>query len=43
VRDELTVIPVQRIEEVLSAASNQDIPTTPLTKRDEATATSTAS
>lgn len=43
VRDELTFILAERIEEVLPAAFNQDAPTTPPTERDEPLATSTAS
>jgi ATP-dependent Lon protease len=43
VRDELTFILVERIEEVLPAAFNQDAPTSPPTERDEPLATSTAS
>ncbi|MBP6607783.1 MAG: endopeptidase La [Nitrospira sp.] len=41
VRDELTVIPVERIEQVLPAAFNQDTPPSP--ERGEPLATSTAS
>ena len=43
VRDELTFILVERIEEVLPAAFNQDAPTSPPAERDEPLATSTAS
>ncbi len=43
VRDELTGIPVEWIEEILPAAFNQDIPTTPLAERNERLATSTDS
>jgi ATP-dependent Lon protease len=43
VRDELTVIPVERIEEVLPAAFNQDSPAASTAERDEPLATSTAS
>jgi len=43
VRDELTFILVERIEEVLPAAFNQDAPTIPPAERDEPLATSTAS
>jgi ATP-dependent Lon protease len=43
VRDELTFILVERIEEVLPAAFNQDAPTSPPAKRDEPLATSSAS
>ena len=43
VRDELTFILVERIEEVLPAAFNQDVPTSPPAERDEPLATSTAS
>ncbi|SPP65369.1 hypothetical protein [Nitrospira lenta] len=42
-RDELTVIPVERIEEILPAAFNQDIPTAPSAEPNEPLATSTAS
>lgn len=42
-RDEFTIILVERIEEVLLAAFNQDIPTAPPAERDEPLATSTAS
>ncbi|ODT44478.1 MAG: endopeptidase La [Nitrospira sp. SCN 59-13] len=41
VRDELTVIPVERIEEVLPAAFNQDAPSSP--EKHQPMATSTAS
>jgi hypothetical protein len=34
-RVELTVIPVERIEEVLLATFNQDIPAAPPAERDE--------
>ncbi|TKB84722.1 MAG: endopeptidase La [Nitrospira sp.] len=43
VRDQLTFIPVERIEEVLPAAFNQDIPAAPPAERDEPLATSTVS
>jgi ATP-dependent Lon protease len=43
VRDELKFILVERIEEVLPAAFNQDAPTIPPAERDEPLATSTAS
>ena len=43
VRDELTFILVERIEEVLPEAFNQDAPTIPPAERDEPLATSTAS
>ena len=43
VRDELKFILVERIEEVLPAAFNQDAPTSPPAERDEPLATSTAS
>ena len=43
VRDELTFILVERIEEVLPAAFNQDATTVPPAERDEPLATSTAS
>ena len=43
VRDKLTVIPVERIEEVLPAAFNQDSPAASTAERDEPLATSTAS
>jgi ATP-dependent Lon protease len=43
VRDQLTFIPVERIEEVLPAAFNQDIPAAPPAERDEPLATSTIS
>ncbi|HSA61636.1 MAG TPA: endopeptidase La [Nitrospiraceae bacterium] len=43
VRDELKFILVERIEEVLPAAFNQDAPTAPPAERDEPLATSTAS
>jgi ATP-dependent Lon protease len=43
VRDELTFILVERIEEVLPAAFNQDAPASPPAERDEPLATSTAS
>jgi ATP-dependent Lon protease len=42
VREELTFILVERIEEVLPAAFNQDASTTPPSERDEPLATSTA-
>ena len=42
VRDELKLILVERIEEVLPAAFNQDASTTPPSERDEPLATSTA-
>ncbi len=42
-RDELTFILVERIEEVLLAAFNQDALPTPPAERDEPLATSTAS
>ena len=42
VRDQLTFILVERIEEVLPAAFNQDGPTTPPSERDEPVATSLA-
>ena len=42
VRDELTFILVERIEEVLPAAFNQDASTTPPSERNEPLATSTA-
>jgi ATP-dependent Lon protease len=43
VRDELTFILVERIEEVLPAAFNQDAPTIPPAERDASLETSTAS
>lgn len=43
VREELTFILVERIEEVLPAAFNQDAPASPPAERDEPLATSTAS
>jgi ATP-dependent Lon protease len=43
VREELTFILAERIEEVLPAAFNQDASTTPPAERDEPLATSTAS
>ena len=43
VRDELTFILVERIEEVLPAAFNQDAPAPARAERDEPLATSTAS
>lgn len=43
VRDQLTVILVEQIEEVPLAAVNQDIPSAPLAERDELFARSTAS
>ena len=43
VRDELTFILVERIEEVLPAAFNQDAPASPPTEQDEPLATSRAS
>jgi len=43
VRDELTFILVERIEEVLPAAFNQDAPPSPPAERDEPLSTSIAS
>ena len=43
VRNELTFILAERIEEVLPAAFNQDVPTPLPAERDEPLATSTAS
>lgn len=43
VRDELKFILVERIEEVLPAAFNQEVPASTGTERDEPLATSTAS
>ncbi len=43
VRNELTFIPAERIEEVLPAAFNQDTPAPERAERDEPLATSTAS
>ena len=43
VRNELTFIPVERIEEVLPAAFNQNIPTAPPAEGDELLAASATS